>query len=69
MNLRNLHKDNHPDLFPEDKIKLTFPTNYADIVERVSSVNANAYGKTRNFFWGYRDWETDRKSTRLNSSH
>ena len=19
--------------------------------------------------WGYRDWETDRKSTRLNSSH
>ena len=20
-------------------------------------------------FWGYRDWETDRKSTRLNSSH
>ena len=21
------------------------------------------------FFMGYRDWETDRKSTRLNSSH
>ncbi len=52
MNLRNLHKDNHPDLFPQDKIKLTFPTKYADIVERVSSVNANAYGKTRNFLWG-----------------
>ena len=35
--------------------------------------SANSYGGLLHFRWAspgfYRDWETDRKSTRLNSSH
>ena len=52
---------------------------YADMIDVVEPIFAN-YGGRRSFGGvintikcfednGYRDWETDRKSTRLNSSH
>ena len=43
---------------------------YQDLMEKWMHADANdkaAVGKT--IAWTYRDWETDRKSTRLNSSH
>jgi deoxyribodipyrimidine photo-lyase len=40
-------------LFPDvEQTKLSFPTDYASILERVSKINPVQYGKTRNFIDG-----------------
>ena len=57
------------DLSEEGKIKFK-PSRYW--IKSMSSPNKWKDGDPRKgekFFGSYRDWETDRKSTRLNSSH
>ena len=45
-------------------------TAVADLQGIGDTPTANAYAEVAAYMWGgYRDWETDRKSTRLNSSH
>ena len=41
---------------------------YKTICERIKS-DKDAKREERELMLAYRDWETDRKSTRLNSSH
>ena len=41
---------------------------YYDCVKEEKEIVDNV-GETFGKLWWYRDWETDRKSTRLNSSH
>ena len=48
-------------------IKL-IPAIVGAILALVLSGDIDKEGKIQ-VSWGYRDWETDRKSTRLNSSH
>ena len=43
--------------------KLLMMLRYGNFVS--NDTDASIYGRS----YGYRDWETDRKSTRLNSSH
>ena len=44
-------------------------TNGVTIAASPTVMIASSYGTTTYDIWYYRDWETDRKSTRLNSSH
>ena len=62
-----------------DEISLLFyadpeyPTSYIYAFHRYTGNSTTLYHTLACQFWmqfpGYRDWETDRKSTRLNSSH
>ncbi len=40
------------DLFPRAENKVSFPTNYDSIIERINKINPAQYGKTRNFIDG-----------------
>ncbi len=40
------------ELFPLSKNKVSFPTNYDSIIERITKINPVQYGKTRNFIYG-----------------
>jgi deoxyribodipyrimidine photo-lyase len=40
------------DLFPRPENKVSFPTNYDSIIERINKINPTQYGKTRNFIDG-----------------
>ena len=53
-------------LSQEEPIKDQVPLIYT---ERKTGVNPEYNIRTDRFMKAYRDWETDRKSTRLNSSH
>ena len=45
------------------------PTNTAIISDRSAKEEVEPITVTHTSYISYRDWETDRKSTRLNSSH
>ncbi|MDZ7604331.1 MAG: FAD-binding domain-containing protein [Cyclobacteriaceae bacterium] len=40
------------ELFPRSERKISFPTNYTSIIERISKINPVQYGKSRNFIDG-----------------
>ena len=40
-----------------------------DLDEQIMDMKADRWWVKKHFGESYRDWETDRKSTRLNSSH
>ena len=53
--------DNHRDLVK------TYPKYYGEVIKLLSDIPQDVIDSIE---WSvYRDWETDRKSTRLNSSH
>ena len=50
----------------DSKIELD---DYLGVVGVYCNSELVSFQKRSRYYWAYRDWETDRKSTRLNSSH
>ena len=50
-------------------IQQSFETVSANLSAVGASINYDVDGNITSIDYAYRDWETDRKSTRLNSSH
>ena len=64
-----LYKDRRSNKFSEEIIFIMYTLIIFTILLSSVSFFLRHYFRFNAYFFRYRDWETDRKSTRLNSSH